>query len=233
MPQNPKEQMERRMREMPGIGCQIVLSPGPAARRELADRLEPILPPEWTVDSEFHRTTDSGKDLYFHTIETHNNRVPIPTLKQFGDKFSEVKRQQSVELAREESPEVFDEAIDALGRAEAVEMFGDIGISDASGLRIFARPIERTAVDVDADVFIRIKFGAPITSHQFTGLIKREFKGELVQVMWTSQYSGLLGGEPASTVGDVRQALKALDEEFTVETDESAIVCRVRSRIEG
>lgn len=233
MASNPRERIEARMREMAGVGCQIAISLGAANRLDIAERLEPALPPGWEMTLEFHRTTDNGHDLYFHTIETFNDRIDIPTLEEFGDRFSEIRTQLNIERAREESPGVFEDAVERLGRQEALEFLGDLGVSDDRHLDLFARPLEATRTDVDAEVLLRAKFGAPMTEGQMDSIVRREFIGEFVMVEPASQSAFFLGGSLARDVGQVRRTLDALEEQAPLDRDGSSVVCRVTHRVEG
>lgn len=233
MSSDPTEDTRIRMQELPTVGCQVVLSLGAASRMDIAERLEAILPPVWRIDSDFHRTTDNGVDLFFHTIETQNDRVKVDVLERFGDNFAEVKQQQSVEMARDESPELFEQAVDSLGRERAIEMFSDMGVSDDSGLRIFARPREQVPAEVDVDVFLRAVTGSLTSEEQMENIIKREFMGELYRVERAGDRSFLIGGEPVGTVGRLRQTVDAIDDAEVIDRRQSTVVCRVSERRPG
>lgn len=219
------------VQEFPTVGCEIELRITPARRLDIGQRLDSALPTsaagiEWTRVSSFHRTTDNGIDFYWHHIETHNNRVPLPILFEFGERFAEIDEQLNIERVQEEDPELFEDTVESLGRQRALELFSDIGGSGAQLVRIGARVESGMPADMTAEVLLRVDVGRPIEEEVMQSVVGREFMGQLLRVERADETAYLLGGSLTANIEQVREVIDFLDAELDVAREESAVVCR-------
>lgn len=239
-----RQEIEQRMGEtLPSVGCEVVLALVPARNLEIAERLEPALAPTWEVQTEFHRTTDDGHDLYFHRVLTHNDRVPAPELLEFGERFEEIDKQLKIEQVREQSPDVYEETIESLGRERAFEFFGDLGGGEnlvqlrampIGGLRgeleIVESDLPETAADAaSAEVLLRVDFedlAAPEDDVRRM-FVDEPFMGWLWKVERVGETEYLLLGTVTNNVSNVRAVLDHLSESAVdMDPENATVVCR-------
>lgn len=193
---------------------------------DIANRLANAIPQNWTIASGFHRTTNDGYDLYFHQVETHNDRVTVPSLMQFGEQFQDIDDHLKIERVRDESPGVFDEAVDFLGREEALEMFTDMGGSGARLVNISAKQVGVRVEDVRAEILLRVELDYPISEDDFQRFIATEFMGKVIRAERAGNRQYLLGGSLTHNIAAVRETLDVIEATFDTDREGSAIVCR-------
>lgn len=217
-----RDEIESRV--FPSVGCEIVLAIRPARLQTIAERLDPALPAEWEVISTFHRELDNGRELFFHRIETYNDRVSVPVLLEFADRYAEIDEQINIEMAKQDAPEEFDKAVESLGRERAIEMFAGLAGSGANLVQLRS-VTEENLSDAGSEVLLRVDLGVRLDDAEVTGIMGQEFMGKLIRVEKVGPSEYLMGGELVSNVEQVRETVGKLEEMFDVSRENSAIVC--------
>lgn len=241
---------ENRIEDLMGIGCTIYLQITPARRQEIAERIEPALMSGWTVVSDFHRERQPRDgpphDIYWHQVRTHNDRVDVGALLEFGERFAEIDDQLKIERAREGDPEFWQQLVEDHGRDRAIDMILSTSGGGAGFLRISARMTGETAdtprtltddpgeLDLGGDErrvepMLEVDFSRNREypgDEVFRDMVLRRFMGELVRVE-PSETGVLLGGAMLRSVEDLGEAMAWLGEELGVGLEDVAVVCRV------